>query len=282
MNYEAFVYYILLILTIFVGGRLAMDASYAGKLKHKLIEDDNKALGADVAGKVISLFILSIASISVSVHNSALINFAWSFGYAALGLLVVFSFISPFIRRTILPSEINELILGGNLSAGICSASVSVAIALIYCGVVGADNQFAHTPAIVFFFLGLIAFILAAKLYRYLTAYDDIQQIREDNRAVAVSYSSLIISVAIIVEAAVSGDFIDWNTSFIKFSIALADIALLYPIRQILIQGLFLGGGYKIYGGRLDYEIAKDKNIGAAFIEAAGYMGAAFLALAIM
>ena len=53
----------------------------------------------------------------------------------------------------------------------------------------------------------------------------------------------------------------------------------MYPVRQFLIQGLIMGCGYKLYGGKLDDEIARDRNIGAGVIEAAIYIATAIFAV---
>jgi hypothetical protein len=54
---------------------------------------------------------------------------------------------------------------------------------------------------------------------------------------------------------------------------------MLYFVRQFIVQGLLLGSGFNLYGGRLDREIADDRNIAAAAVEAATYIGAAILAI---
>jgi hypothetical protein len=51
----------------------------------------------------------------------------------------------------------------------------------------------------------------------------------------------------------------------------------LYPVRQVIVQMLFLGGGLSFRNGRLDREIAQDQNVGAGLLEAVGYLAAALV-----
>jgi hypothetical protein len=50
-----------------------------------------------------------------------------------------------------------------------------------------------------------------------------------------------------------------------------------YPVRQIVVQMLLLGGGFSLHNGRLDHEIATDGNVGAGVIEAIGYLATALV-----
>jgi hypothetical protein len=48
-------------------------------------------------------------------------------------------------------------------------------------------------------------------------------------------------------------------------------------VRQIVVQMLFLGGGFSFRNGRLDHEIAQDRNVGAGLLEAIGYLATALV-----
>jgi hypothetical protein len=48
-------------------------------------------------------------------------------------------------------------------------------------------------------------------------------------------------------------------------------------VRQVVVQMLFLGGGFSFRRGRLDHEIAQDRNVGAGLLEAVGYIATAMI-----
>ena len=49
----------------------------------------------------------------------------------------------------------------------------------------------------------------------------------------------------------------------------------LWPVRQIVVQGVLLGGGLKMRGGTLDDGIAGARDAGIAVLEAAAYVATA-------
>ena len=66
-------------------------------------------------------------------------------------------------------------------------------------------------------------------------------------------------------------------TAEFAFGLMLALVFCFYPVRQILVQMLLLGGGFSFRNGRLDHEIANDANVGAGLLEAFGYFAAALV-----
>ena len=55
----------------------------------------------------------------------------------------------------------------------------------------------------------------------------------------------------------------------------------LYPLRQVLVQGLVLGARPAVRGGELDVAIGRDRNFGVAALETACYVGGALALLAL-
>jgi uncharacterized membrane protein YjfL (UPF0719 family) len=116
-------------------------------------------------------------------------------------------------------------------------------------------------------------------LYRALTTYDDAEQVEGENLAAAISYGGISIAVAAIVARALEGEFAGWIPSLTGFGMLVATALGLYPIRQFVVQGLLLGGKPSLRGGDLDEAVGRDRNVAAASLEAASYLGTA---LAIM
>ena len=113
--------------------------------------------------------------------------------------------------------------------------------------------------------------------FRALTAYDDAEQIQSENLAAALSYAGLTIAVALIIARALEGDFVTWTASLTGYGKALLFVLALYPVRQILVQMAFLGGGFSFHKGSLDRAIEERRNAGAAALEAASYIATALL-----
>lgn len=281
MNYDSYVFYPLVITLLVLFARLCLKSIIKTDVKTALIEHDNIALGIYSAGFLLSSFIVITASIHATCFGSLTWNILYALGYGIIGILFSL-FCAKILMNSILSSNYLEAIHGGSYTTAIVAASAFVAVSMIYSGAVSEDITGAHIPALVFFAVGIFAFLSITHFFRLLTKYDDIKEILSGNLAAALGYSALIIAVGLIVGHAVSGAFYDWTTSFLEFADALAQIALLYPIRQFVVQGIFLGGGFHLYGGRLDDEVEKDKNIAAGIIEAATYLGAALIAIKLM
>jgi hypothetical protein len=47
---------------------------------------------------------------------------------------------------------------------------------------------------------------------------------------------------------------------------------VLYPVRQVVVQSLLLGGPLRWRGTLLDSEIAQDKNVAVGLLEAVAYL----------
>jgi hypothetical protein len=57
---------------------------------------------------------------------------------------------------------------------------------------------------------------------------------------------------------------------------------VLYPVRQVIVQWLLLGGTMHWRSSLLDSEIARDKNVAAGFMEATAYVTAALFLTSIV
>jgi hypothetical protein len=87
----------------------------------------------------------------------------------------------------------------------------------------------------------------------------------------------LIIAIGIMAGYAVAGNFTGYAQGFRDFGLMMLATVALYPVRQIVVQMLFLGGGFSFRQGRLDHEIAQDRNVGAGLLEAVGYIATALV-----
>ncbi|MEP7272516.1 MAG: DUF350 domain-containing protein, partial [Acidobacteriota bacterium] len=168
-------------------------------------------------------------------------------------------------------------IKGGNVGAGIISAAEYLAASYLVSGALTGEGV-GIAPTVVFWLAGLLALIVITHLFRYLTAYDDIGEINKGNVAAAAGYAGLLVANGMMVGHAVSGDFNGYSNGFRGFGLMLLVILIFYPVRQFVVQTILLGGGFSFHGGRLDREIAEDRNLGAGLLEAVGYIATAMIA----
>ena len=78
-----------------------------------------------------------------------------------------------------------------------------------------------------------------------------------------------------VIARALEGDFEGLVVSLKGYGSVLAFLFALYPIRQLLVQGVLLGAPLALRGGRLDQGIAAERNEGMAALEAVTYLSTA-------
>lgn len=278
MNIDYIIFYLTTIVVLLASSRFFVRLLIPTDIKAALIDHDCKSVGIQFAGYLFSILLIVGAAYSGTGYSELWRNIMWTLVYGVSGIFFTI-YTGKFLSKFILKGDIEGEILAGNTSVAIASASVLVACALVFAGAVSGDLGGSHLPSLIFFVAGILTLIVVTYVYRALTQYDDVKEIIEGNTAAAISYSSNMIAVGIIVGHAASANYIGMAETFRVYAIALVDILFLYPIRQFVVQGLFLGGGFKLIGGRLDSEIAEDKNIAAAIVEGAAYIGAALLAI---
>jgi uncharacterized membrane protein YjfL (UPF0719 family) len=129
----------------------------------------------------------------------------------------------------------------------------------------------------VFWAAGVVALIVFTHIFRSLTSYNDAESVKSNNVAAALGCAGLIIAIGIMAGYAVAGNFTGYSQGFRDFGLMMLATVALYPVRQIVVQMLLLGGGFSFRNGRLDHEIAQDRNVGAGLLEAVGYIATALI-----
>jgi len=196
------------------------------------------------------------------------------FGIIALALFGRIGF--RLLVRTNIPAGVRA----NNPAAGVVAAGGHVSTALVIAGGLSGESTGGDfSVAGVFLFIGLVALWGITYAYRFITRYDDSTEITNGNVAAALSYAGMMVAIGAIVGHAINGNFIDYSVSLRMCGRALLLVLLLYPVRQFIVQGILLGGGFRLYGGRLDDEISRDGNVGAGAVEAGAYIAAALFAI---
>jgi uncharacterized membrane protein YjfL (UPF0719 family) len=217
--------------------------------------------------------VLAIFGIAASVVKNCLVGdlkrdamMAAAYGFAGLFLLVVFGHLGV---RLLFGAKLTAEVERGNEAAGIAAGGHYVAVGLLVSRAVAGTDLRGLGLAVVFFVLAQVAHQLLVGLFRALTTYDDAEQIMGENAAAALSYVGVSVAVALVIARALEGDFESWPVSLRGFGIMVAYGLLLYPVRQIVVQTLLLGGRLAARGGAIDKGISVHRSMGTGSMEAA-------------
>jgi uncharacterized membrane protein YjfL (UPF0719 family) len=267
---------VLAIIVLLIVARVVYRLLLGQGMTETLINHDNKAAAVSLGG-----FLLGVIQVVIPV----LIGPSHSFwadvkGVAAYGIggiiaMTVAGLVFEQYSRWA-GAPLRERIAEGNLSAGIIDGAIFFASSQIVAGALTGDGG-AIIPTIVFWVAGVVALIVFTQIFRSLTAYNDADAVKSNNVAAAVASAGLIIAIGIMTGYAVSGNFTGYSQGFRSFGLMMLATVAFYPVRQIVVQMLFLGGGFSFHNGRLDHEIAQDRNVGAGLLEAIGYIATALV-----
>lgn len=251
----------------------------AGKDREKRsISGDNRARALREAGDVLAIFLLGAGIIKNCVHGESLATDAtWVAVFAALGI-VLLELTGQLGLMLLFNRGLGAAIDKGNVAAGIAAACHYVAMGLITAEAVAGTDLHGVWLSVVFFALGLVVHQGVVGLFRFLTTYDDAEAIEGENAAAAISYGGVSLSVAIVIGRALEGEFNGWSAALAGFFALCAGTLLLYPVRQLVVQGLVLGARPTLRGGAIDLAVGRDRNMSVAALEAASFVA---LALAI-
>ena len=108
------------------------------------------------------------------------------------------------------------------------------------------------------------------------------QEIGSGNLAAGIAQAGLLIAMGIVVGQAASGEFTTLADSLLSFVIALLVVVVFYPVRQLVVQCLILGGPIRFRSTLLDNEVADDKNIAAGLLEASAYLSTALFVTSVI
>ncbi len=247
----------------------------------ELLRDESHARAICHTGDVLAVFLVGAAVVKNCLHGGGLVSdIIWCSAFAALGL-VLLELTGLLGVRLLLKRRLRASIERGNVAAGTAAAAHFVATGLITSRAVAGSDLRGIGLSLAFFSLAIVTHQLVLGLFRLLTSYDDSEAIEGENLAAALSYGGISLAVAIVISRALEGDFTNWPEAMAGFGLLSATTLALFPLRQLVVQWLILGGKPSIRGGDLDRAIGRDRNVGAAAVEAAAYIGAA-LSLAVL
>jgi uncharacterized membrane protein YjfL (UPF0719 family) len=200
---------------------------------------------------------------------------ALGFAVAALALWAAASWAQ---RHLLLGGTLRAHVRRGNTAAAAAVAASEVALALIASHAVTGAAAAELPAALGFGVLAVVTWVVFVALFRLVTTYPDGQEIAGENHAAALSYAGAALALAVIIGHAVDGPFQGWGRSLRAYGAALALAFALYPVRQLVVEGLLLGQRPRLRGGELDRAIGQRRSAGVAAVEAAAYVAAALVA----
>ena len=89
--------------------------------------------------------------------------------------------------------------------------------------------------ATLFFLLGQFSLVVMTMVYNFITPYDLHEELEKDNVAAGVAFSGTLVSVGIILLAALSGNFRGWSENLYDFGIDAAVAFLVLPIFEFYL-----------------------------------------------
>ena len=245
---------------------------FGHSLRVLLTDHDNPAIGVAVAGYLFSV-IWTITVLLSSPGSGFWQDILDVLLYGVLGIALLTA-VSLITCRFFLGLHVREQLEGRNVAAAIVVAGVYVATSFTYSGALDGEGG-GFGILLLFFVLGQAALLIMTYVFRWLTAYDDVQEIASGNIAAGLALAGLLVAMGIIVGNAASGDFTSLGDSLVSFLLALLVFLIFYPVRQLVVQGLILGGRLSWRGILLDTEIAQDKNVAAGLLEGMTYLSTA-------
>jgi len=235
------------------------------------VSDRNAARGIVRAGFLCGVAFITSSAIQGCVHGQDWrADLLWTtvFGGCAVLLLAV---VGSLGIRVLLRSRLPREVARGNVAAGIAATG------LIIAGCLYGDDLGTLGVSVVFFVIAQATLHLFVILFRSLTVYADDQEVMGENVAAALSYAGATVAIAVIVGHAAEGDFAGWGPSLRAYALALLSALVLYPVRQFVVQTLFLRQRFALRGGGLDRLIAHEHDVGVSAVEAVSYLAAAFV-----
>lgn len=267
--------FVVLGLVVLVLAKIAKDFMTPFKLDAELTAKDNPALGLSVTGYYLGVMAVFLGVLA-DTGDEAIQYSAQAFGYDLLevllysmGGIVLLNLSRVVVDKLILPrfSTRKEIIEDRNVGTGAVEFGNYVTSGLIIAGALNGEGN--ALTALVFFLLGEAALILFARIYQAITNYDLHAEIERDNAAAGVAFAGNMMAIGIVLLKGLKGDFVGWAENLSGFAVySVAGCLLLFLVRWA--ADLFI-----LPGATFDEEIAKDRNLNAAWIESAVVIGAA-------
>jgi uncharacterized membrane protein YjfL (UPF0719 family) len=239
-----------------------------GESLARLITERNHTPVAIEAGSFLLASVMALLGSILLPEGSPLDR---ALAFAATGGIVVGALLvtDQLLIRLILPGlDVNRATRDDhNVAVALVRAGAHVAAALVIRAALHHDSPL--WERLVWVLLGQGALVLLVRAYQAWTPWDDVGEVRHRNIAAAVPLAGLLLATGVIVAAATEGEGHGWAADLTSFGVDLLASAMLFALVRALADRLL------IRGSTFAEEIARDKNVGAGFIEAAVFVATA-------
>ncbi len=228
------------------------------------------------SGHVLAALLLVPGIVREALSHDSLASAAlWAAAFVVAGIALI-QLVGALGIRLLLHSTLEKELESGNVAAGVAAGANYVAVGILAAPAIAGSDLKGLALAVTFFGISVATLALYVALFRVLTTYDDSEQIQGENLAAAVSYAGISVSIALVLARALKGgDFLGWADALTGYFWVAISVLALYPVRQLLVQGLILGRAPTLRGGSLDDAIGVDRNAGMALMEALAYLATA-------
>lgn len=250
------------------------------RLPDRVVIDNNVAVGVEMAGFFLAMVLGLLGGLVIqgTAWWEQLQDLLVTWVVVSGVLLANDQIVSRFILRGL---DCNQAVAeDANLAVAVVRAAANVATALVLRGALqegGADIF----ERFIWVLIGQAALIGLSLAYQALTRYDDVREVRSKNVAAALPMAGVLLAVAVVVEAALAGGggpvAVDGaaRLPWAGFGADLTELVLELAVAAVLIVALrWAGDRLLLPGASYHDEIARDKNAGVGFIEAATYVAA--------
>jgi len=269
---ETLTYLVAAFILFFIGKMVYQLVFNKYDIKNELVEKDNLAFAIAHTGYFAGL-LLAIGSAIIGPSHGLVADLIDLFFYGLMAIILLN--VSVFINDKIILRKFSvyeEIVRDQNAGTGVIEAANAIATGLILMGAI--TGQGSWLTAILYWFGGQILIVLTTFVYAWITPYDDLAEIEhKDNVAVGIGFAGAMIAIANLIRHGLSIDHVYWLDAVID---VFADVAIglvFLPIARYITDKILLPGQ------KLTDEIVNQEkpNIGAAFIEAFGYIGGSVL-----
>lgn len=244
------------------------------------LERGNAARAIERTGQVLGISLIAGGVVSGCLKGDGVAADApWVAAYA-LAALVALEVTGQLGTRLLVRSKLPGEVARGNAAAGVASAGHYVATSLIISRCLAGHDLATLGNSMAFFALAEVTLLVSVTAFRGLTTYDDSEEILGENLPAALSYAGITIGIGILLGRAVEGAFTGWLPSLKAFGLSALAVVIFYPIRQLIVELLLIGGRVCLRGGKLDDGV-RARNVGIGAIEGITYVAAALLVTSI-
>lgn len=251
-------------------GKLSRDlwASRKGhKLSAALALQDNTAVALEQSVFVLATVVGLLGSIVVAAESWH--GQAADFAITAALVLAALTLAEKGTARLILPGIDldDQVVTHANTAVATARAASVLATALVVRAALGHES--AIEERIAWVFIGQAALVAMTRLYQRLTSYDDVAELKRRNLAAALPLAGIQLAVGLVIEASLRGEGHGWAADLTSVGIDLGLSALLLYVLRLLGDWLLL------HHSTFAEEIARDRNVGAGFVEGTSYVAGA-------